>query len=285
VNERAAAQVVLLDATQSYFAYTLVTMCGIPQIVLEGEPDDWMMLVQRTQGLSRFYLEWWTATLVPILEKFVAASQGEVDERFWRSIYKLGGGSGGPYLSGWIIAFFPYLKDFETEIATRENCWIADGENWLHELLARSEESEAYQVDLGGPTTDAFPSGLAKAPFIWKYLDRSFEMELLGGFVGIRQDAETLCLRPEIGWAVRDLTLIRSLEAEVQAAEDAARVAQQAANREARAKWEAAEWARIAAWPPCPYCGAQLLSGKAKQCLKCGMDWHDVANVVRRGAK
>jgi hypothetical protein len=43
---------------------------------------------------------------------------------------------------------------------------------------------------------------LAWAPFRWKYLDRSFEMKFLGGFMGVRQDAGTLHLGPEIGWSV-----------------------------------------------------------------------------------
>jgi hypothetical protein len=34
---------------------------------------------------------------------------------------------------------------------------------------------------------------------------------------------------------------------------------------------------------PCPYCGAQLRTVKAKQCFDCGMDWHDPANIIRRG--
>jgi hypothetical protein len=29
-------------------------------------------------------------------------------------------------------------------------------------------------------------------------------LEFLGGFVGVAQDQETLTLRPEIGWAVRE---------------------------------------------------------------------------------
>jgi hypothetical protein len=45
---------------------------------------------------------------------------------------------------------------------------------------------------------------MSKAPFLWNYLERSFDMEFLGGFVGVAQDQETLTLRPEIGWAVRE---------------------------------------------------------------------------------
>ena len=55
-----------------------------------------------------------------------------------------------------------------------------------------------------------YPTGLARAPFVWEYRDkqggavRRWNMEFLGGFVGIAQDPDTLCLRPEIGWAVRE---------------------------------------------------------------------------------
>jgi hypothetical protein len=34
--------------------------------------------------------------------------------------------------------------------------------------------------------------------------DRSFDMEFLGGVVGVAEDQETLALRPEVGWAVRE---------------------------------------------------------------------------------
>jgi len=32
---------------------------------------------------------------------------------------------------------------------------------------------------------------------------------------------------------------------------------------------------------PCPYCGAQLRTQRAKQCRFCGMDWHDPDQVIR----
>lgn len=32
---------------------------------------------------------------------------------------------------------------------------------------------------------------------------------------------------------------------------------------------------------PCPYCGAALRTREAKQCRKCGTDWHDPNNVTK----
>jgi hypothetical protein len=38
----------------------------------------------------------------------------------------------------------------------------------------------------------------------WEYSGTYFDMDFLGGLVGVAQDQETLALRPEIGWAVRE---------------------------------------------------------------------------------
>lgn len=76
-----------------------------------------------------------------------------------------------------------------------------DGEP-LSPLRAEEEHDPAEDIPLG-PETDAFPSGLSRAPFRWQYGLESHAMEFLGGFVGVRQDPGTLALRPEIGWAVR----------------------------------------------------------------------------------
>jgi hypothetical protein len=200
--ERAAAQVVLLDAVQSFFSYEFHTLCGIPQVVLEGTAGDWENLAARIRKLGAFGLTWWTEALAPILDEFIAAVRGKANVRFWQSIYKQDHGSGGPYTSGWVTAFFPYLKDYRTGLATHKNPWLDQGGEDLQDLLYPFDASDQYRFG-HGPTTTAFPSGLARAPFLWNYLGQSFEMEFLGGFVGVRQEADTLRLRPEIGWAVR----------------------------------------------------------------------------------
>ena len=79
---------------------------------------------------------------------------------------------------------------------------IGDESDDLEEMLHPGDKPETGWV--AGLTIEYLANGLSKAPFWWDYLDRLFDMEFLGGFVGVAQDQETLTLRPEIGWTVRE---------------------------------------------------------------------------------
>jgi hypothetical protein len=39
-------------------------------------------------------------------------------------------------------------------------------------------------------------------PLCWQYLGENIELDVVGGFVGVSQDQETLAVRPAIGRAV-----------------------------------------------------------------------------------
>jgi len=197
--ERAASEVVLLDAMQSYFEYFVFTRCGIPQIVLEGSVDDWILLKNKVQDWSRFDLGWWVTELQPILDQFVAAAKGRIDRDFWDSIYKWNGARGSgtaPHVSGWILKMFPYLNTESSDSFISENTGSLCFNEWMVHTPSRR----------GGPGMSRFPHLPAKAPFQWEYMSSTFEMEFVGGLVGIRQDPDSLALRPEIGWAILDKT-------------------------------------------------------------------------------
>jgi hypothetical protein len=200
--ERVTSEVVLLDAVKCYFRYVLQTLCGIPAVTLEGTAEDWQELAERAREFARFDLGWWLTPLEPILREFAAAARGQVRRPFWESVYKVGSYSGGSAVTGWIAAFFPYFKDGDGA-ATVQNPWLAEGGKKLRLLLVGEWEQKRF--DLGGPSPGDFPGGLARAPFVWEYPGNTFDMELLGGFVGVAQDPATLALRPEVGWAVREV--------------------------------------------------------------------------------
>jgi len=76
---------------------------------------------------------------------------------------------------------------------------------WLRHMPRRKWREESDDLGFGwGPRISDVPSGISRAPFRWEYLKQSYDMEFLGGFVGLSQDKETLVVKPEIGWAVRE---------------------------------------------------------------------------------
>ena len=183
--ERAAAQLVLMDTFKEYFQHCCYTSCGIPEITLEGTEGDWRTLRDKAMALGTFELTWWTDSLRPVLDQFVEAASGRVDQTFWASIYKLVyPGSGGPTITGWIVVLFPYL--FEQR-------------NQFLDLWKMEKPPPNF-----GMTSDNFPSGLASTPFVWTYYGTNYAMHFYAGFMAVSQDPKTLALRPEIGWAVAD---------------------------------------------------------------------------------
>jgi hypothetical protein len=203
---RASSEVVLLGAMQQYFTYTVMSLCGIPSITLLGTTSDWKNIQQRVEALAEFDLQWWVDALRPIIAQFEAASRDEIDKGFWSEIYKLEGGSGGPYVSGWINTFFPYLGDSGN---TRNKKFLAaeappePPKGFFQKLFSAKESKPAMSMPHHGPRVSEFPCGITQAPFKWKFLHHEQDMSFAAGFIGVSQDADG-SIRPQLGWAVTE---------------------------------------------------------------------------------
>jgi hypothetical protein len=187
--EKAVSEIVLMGAMRKYFDYRVQTRCGIPQVTLLGTPEDWRSIRRRAEVFAEYDLGWWTKELLPVLDELVKASLGSPDVAFWQAFYKSVDGSGGPFVSGWINTFFPYLRRLQNG---RPVTFRSESLAW--EKLTRH----------GGTGPDNFPLGLMRVPFIWEYLSREIPMEFLGGFMGVYQEPGSLTVRPALGWAVSD---------------------------------------------------------------------------------
>ena len=214
-KEKAAFELTLMNAMSNYFEYETFTICGIPQITLLGEVHDWKKIIDNFLKFKKFGLDWWIDSLLPILEKFADTSEGKIDREFWQSIYSYHGGSGGPTISGWILNFFPYLnwQLYETEITD----WTEEGREFVKKrLLEVDEDGEKFyetvmknyvlKQELGQCPIkpDKLPNGVTTTNFKWSILGCVYDMEFLSGFLGISQDDETLALKSEISWIVRE---------------------------------------------------------------------------------
>ncbi len=226
-----AFDITLMDAMKSYFDFWGRIACGIPEITLEGTPEDWKQIEQRATQLSRYDLDWWLADLKPILAEFTKTAGGKPDREFWAGMFKdvreavCGGDT---YVTGWITRLFPYIKEGEEyrrnpliglkaedlytsvqQKKVKQNVLI-DGELVSTELLQPESNywlcagDTSYPVVYTGPkvTTDNIPPGISTAILNIDNNGDYHKMELKAGFFGMRQDAATNALRPVIGWAV-----------------------------------------------------------------------------------
>ena len=189
-DSRVVSQIVLMDAMQSYFDYRVMTMCGIPEIRLKGEKHDWENLKSKSKKLIGLIpeLNLWMKSLDEILNNFINVFDNKIDNTFWNRIYKEGGGSGGPYITGWSIALFPYIGD-----QNYENRYV-----WNQRWDDVSENSY-----FEGLNSLSFPTRMSKAPFTWEYFGQEIKMSFLGGLFGIIHDKDQSLL-PVFGYAVTE---------------------------------------------------------------------------------
>lgn len=185
---RTASQVVMLDAFQQYFEYEVRFICGIPTITVKGTLKDWVTIRERVDVMAGYHLEWWTDRLKPICDGFIETVEGHPSQRFWKHIYSPKEIYEGSLVTGWLADLFPYIKDPYTASPTVRNPVLDIPRERL--------------TSPSGLSPTSVPTGLSRAPFILKCASDQQEMDLIAGFIGVKQDAETGQIEPEIGWAV-----------------------------------------------------------------------------------
>jgi hypothetical protein len=202
-REKAASEVVLMDCVQSYFSYEFHTLCGIPAVTLEGTVEDWEKVHDRVGRLGEYDLSWWTDQVRAITEEFVKAAKGQPTHSFWKGLYKEDDGSGGPYLSGWLVRLLPYLKhrEYRCRVANdyRTGYFTPWETNLRNFMLEKPPEEGGWMCGL---THSQLPSSASKVPFVWDYLGTRLDYQFVTGVLTITQDADTGAIRPRVGWAV-----------------------------------------------------------------------------------
>ena len=112
-ESRVVSEIVLMDAMQKYFEYELDSECGIPEIRITGEKEDWMNLISKANQIAELIpnFSFWIESFNEILQHFLDVYDDKIDNNFWDNIYKIHAGSGNPYISGWIVGLFPYVRN------------------------------------------------------------------------------------------------------------------------------------------------------------------------------
>ncbi|MCJ1461041.1 hypothetical protein MMC28_011423 [Mycoblastus sanguinarius] len=197
-TDKVICSIMMMSTLQSYFSYKCTLACGIPSVTLLGEKSDWENISTRIKKLTTFgdEVSEWHNLLHPVITRFVTAfdhPDSSENNAFWQKIAdKSGGGSGPPYLSGWITAF----------------CfWDERGEN-LHRQARKSERflfldgALFHHVDM-----EYIPPGWAAVPVNVDDNGYVYSARMGAGSVGVRftnseggEKTVLNTLQAEAGW-------------------------------------------------------------------------------------
>ena len=202
---RIASHVVMMDTFQQYFDYVVMCVCGIPEITLLGTVADWQSIYDRVASLKQYNLGWWIDRLLPICQEFIDTAQGKPDRDFWQCIYKPQSVYAAEYITGWLADLFPYLQDRITKAPTIRNYLFDLDRCKLPDLTNERDPMGWFGSSNNGISLTALPLGRSQVSFKLTYNATNLDLELIAGFIGVRQDLYGL-LQPEIGWGVRDST-------------------------------------------------------------------------------
>ena len=214
----------LMDTTQKYFHYCCRTRCGIPWIELRGTVDDWKKVRAKAELMRGFDVKFWDEggpisewleDLLPVLDEFVKAAEGNADPEFWGAVSNIGGltGSGqsmptGQYLMGWVRVFYREAASgwFQS--------WSFVKEHGIEEMLARirSAAEKGRKLDKADLQKLAelgvthygleLPSGVSTAPVKMTWAREGVTEELKFLASGLVYQHADGALEPRNAWAI-----------------------------------------------------------------------------------
>ena len=184
--EKVVNQITILETFKTFFTYvTFIGICGIPEVTLEGQREDWELIITKTKALRPYQLDWWVDALLPVLEQIADTYRKGIDQSFWQSMFKIHTKDvyGSPEMvDGWILKFFPYDATGERVSINELNVEYLDS-------MAAETVSVPFKLELRDSDATVIESR---------------DMCFVGGFVGLSQDDSSLALRPEIAWIVAE---------------------------------------------------------------------------------
>ncbi len=86
---RVVSQIVIMDAMEKYFKFSLKGGCGIPEIHVNGNKNDWLKVKEKSNHIVKLIpeLKCWITNINEIVDHFINVFDDKIDNLFWKSIY------------------------------------------------------------------------------------------------------------------------------------------------------------------------------------------------------
>ena len=205
-------QISSMSMFKKYFEYVFDVniICGFPYIELEGEIEDWQLILNKIQKFKNLGIDNWIEIIEKILIKIINSKKGEIDIDFWKNliIYREvpedeeeGQLCGVPEpiigFTGWIINFFPFTNNGEYLYTNRQDSIYRDITIFDVHFF---EQEKNFLISEINET----PIKLHINESDNKKENKELVLNIYSGILGVSQDPDTFLVKPELGFIITE---------------------------------------------------------------------------------
>ncbi|KAM9994838.1 hypothetical protein ACTFIY_001039 [Dictyostelium cf. discoideum] len=174
-SDKVVFSIALMSTMKNYFNFVFQTYCGLSEVTLLGEINDWINLKERVEKLIQFdnkdgVIKKWLVYLSPVIDKFIDSANGNPDTTWWNQIVDYREQSGGDVLTGWLATF----------------CVFDNDGKYNDDAYIHSDSYGKEKVNYPWPrvSADSIPNGFVSCPVLLKDIDQEYNSTIYPGHFG-----------------------------------------------------------------------------------------------------
>ncbi|EAL62036.1 hypothetical protein DDB_G0290805 [Dictyostelium discoideum AX4] len=189
-SDKVVFSIALMSTMKKYFDYRYGCKCGLSEVTLLGEINDWINLKERVEKLIQFdnkdgvIKKWLNKYLLAVIDKFIDSAKGNPDTTWWNQIVDYKQRSGGSVLTGWLATFCVFDND---------------GKYNDKKFLFFDEEEDFPWPRVNG---DSIPNGYVSCPIKLKDIDQEYNSTIYSGHFGSKLLDNNSKLIPSLDWFI-----------------------------------------------------------------------------------
>ncbi|KAM9994839.1 hypothetical protein ACTFIY_001040 [Dictyostelium cf. discoideum] len=189
-SDKVVFSIALMSTMKKYFDFRYGCKCGLSEVTLFGEINDWINLKERVEKLIQFdnkdgeIKKWLNKYLLAVIDKFIDSANGNPDTTWWNQIVDYKQRSGGSALTGWLATFCVFDND---------------GKYNDKKFLYFDDEADFPWPRVNG---DSIPNGYVSCPIKLKDIEQEYNSTIYSGHFGSKILDNNSKLIPSLDWFI-----------------------------------------------------------------------------------
>jgi hypothetical protein len=213
----------LMNTLKEYFSFTMICLCGIPSVVLDGTQEDWISLMDTYKYFKSITQEYelkdWYNHFDVIMDMFLEMrmlqKNGHITNppnhiiKLWeRVISYIPQGSGGDtMLGGWIRLFCPYTKDKTIISGMNKKIECLNIKNPIpnEEKYDYYDYQDVAKAFYFGADWDIVPSAIVLTPATMRFEgEPDYKVDIHSGFYAPHYNIDMDMVEMNIGFKIKE---------------------------------------------------------------------------------